>query len=178
MSRLFNPVKLFVRNVYLDYKEVFIDIKQKAQQRPWKASAYGASILFMINLFRTNENLKSYQDEVVSATNKLIAVADGSRNRKSNQYIRQVCRLNCEGVLREIDLGFSTIIYKSNASSELGLYRATCKYLEPTLEEFFKERIVDLSILGHWLILELKMTDYDINDDEWQQSTSVNRDHQ
>lgn len=168
MASVVNKLKLFVKNIYLDYYEVFKEVQQGARKRPLRASLYGASTLFVLNLFRTNEGLRSYRSEVVSACNRIGSVTENSRNPQSYKFVKTIGELNCHGLLRQVDLGFSTIIYKSNANPENALFRYNCSYLNPSIKEFFQDRIVDLGLLGHWLMLEVNMRDYDINEQEYQ----------
>ena len=167
MARVINSVKLYFKNVYADYSEVFKELHRDAKRRPLKASFYGASIVFVLNLFRTNEGLKSYASEVVSACNRLGAVSEGMRNPISNGYVQIIGELNGHRQLRQVDLGFSTLIYKTDSNPDVRLYRYTCKHLNPSLKEFFTEKLVDLGILGHWIKLETMMRNYDINEDEY-----------
>lgn len=166
MSAL-NKIKLYFNNIYLDYKTVFVELQQSARDRPLKASLYGSTILFVINLLRTNEDLRSYEEEIVNAATKLVSVADESRNIVSQEFVDQLTQSRCNGTLRQLDLSLFTLVYSSDFNRDLAIYKAVCPYMKPTLTEFFKERIVDFGILGHWLLLERKMIDYDVNEDEW-----------
>lgn len=158
---------LYFKNLYLDYYEVFKEIKRSAQNRPLKATFYGASALFVLNSFRTNEGLRSYHSEVTGACNRIAAVTENSRNPESLKFVNNVGELKCHGLLRQIDLGFSTIVYRTDTNPETALYRYNCSYLRPSIKEFAQERLVDLSLFGHWLLLEFKMQDYDINENEY-----------
>lgn len=161
-----------LKNIYLDYYEVFKDVEKSARARPLRASLYGASIIFVLNMFRTNESLRSYSSEIVSACNRVGAVVEKSRNPISDEFVQSMGELHCQGLLRQIDLGFSTLIYKSDCRSDLALFRYNCPYLKPSIREFIQERIVDFGLLGHWLVLEQKMRDYDINDAEYESLTA------
>ena len=169
MARVFKSVRTYFRNLYVDYYEVFKEVQLNAKKRPLKASLYGASIIFTLNLFRTNEGLRSYASEVISACNRVGAVTKNLRNPISNSYVQTIGELNGYRQLRQIDLGFSTLIYKTDSNPEVGLFRYNCKNLKPSLREFFTERLVDYGVLGHWLILETKMRNYDVNEDEYKE---------
>lgn len=172
MSAILNRLNLFFRNIYLDYSEVFKEVRRSAQAKPLKASLYGASTLFVLNMFRTNEGLRSYSNEVVSACNRVASVNQSSRNPESFEFVQNIGQWNCNGLLRQIDLGFSTIIYRADCNPEVALFKYNCTHLKPSLKEFFQERLVDLGLLGHWLLLEVKMKNYDINEKEYSNSTS------
>lgn len=168
MASVLNRVNLYFKNIYLDYYEVFKEVQKGARKRPLKASFYGASALFVLNLFRTNEGLRSYHSEVISACNRIGAVTEGSRNPTSFKFVQDIGELNGHGLLRQVDLGFSTLIYKADSRPDVALFRYNCSYLNPSIKEFVQERLVDLGFLGHWLMLEVKMKDYDINESEFQ----------
>lgn len=167
MVSILNRLNLYFKNLYLDYYEVFREAQRGARDRPLKATFYGASTLLILNLFRTNEGLRSYHSEVICACNRIAAVTENSRNPDSLKFVNNVGELKCHGLLRQIDLGFSTIIYRSDSNPETALYRYNCSYLRPSIKEFAQERLVDLGLFGHWLLLELKMKDYDINENEY-----------
>lgn len=167
MASVINRINLYFKNLYLDYSEVFREIHKGARRRPLKASLYGASTLIVLNLFRTNEGLRSYSNEVVSACDRLGAVTDSCRNPISRKFVQDIGELHCHGLLRQVDLGFSTLIYKVDTNPDVALYKYNCKYMRPSIKEFITERLVDFGIQGHWLMLELKMHDYDINETEY-----------
>lgn len=170
MSSLVDKSLLYLKNIWLDYYDVFKDVHKNARKRPIRATSIGLATVFVMNLFRSNEDLRSYSAEVISACNKLSAVVQNSRNPTSNRFIQDVGELNCHGLLRQIDLGFSTLIYKVDGGPELALYRYNCPHLRPSLKEFFKDRVLDFGVLGHWIMLETKMKDYDINMEEYEES--------
>lgn len=169
MASRLDKMRLYFKNIYLDYFEVFKEVKQGAKKRPLKASMYGTSTLFALNMFRVNEGLNSYKSEVISACNRVGSVTERCRNPRSDQYVQQIGELNSHELLRHVDLGFSTLIYRTDTNPETALYRYNCSHLRPSLKEFITDRVVDLGFLGHWLNLELNMRDYDINEQEYAQ---------
>lgn len=170
MNSIVDKATKYINNIWLDYYDVFKDVHKNARKRPLRATSIGLSTLFVLNLFRSNEDLRSYRAEVISACNKISAVIKNSRNPNSESFVENLGELNCHGMLRQIDLGISTVIYKADVDPELALYRHNCPYLRPSIKEFFQDRILDVGILGHWLLLETKMKDYDINADEYNAS--------
>lgn len=167
MASIRSKLSLYFKNLYLDYYEVFREVRKGARDRPLKATFYGVSTLFVLNSFRTNEGLRSYHSEVTCACNRIANLTENSRNPESLKFVSNVGELKCHGLLRQIDLGFSTIIYRSDSNPETALYRYNCSHLRPSFKEFVQERLVDLGFFGHWLLLELKMKDYDINENEY-----------
>lgn len=161
-----------LKNIYLDYYEVFNDLKRAAKARPLRATSYGTSILFILNMFRSNEGLRSYNSEIVAACNRVGAVVEKSRNPISNDFVQSIGELHCQGLLRQMDLGFSTLIYKSDCRDDLALFRYNCSYLRPSIREFIEERIVDFGVMGRWLVLERRMRDYDVNETEYDDNSS------
>lgn len=168
MTSFINRSKLYFKNIWLDYYEVFKDTHKNARARPLRASAYGLATVFVLNLFRSNEDIRSFNAEVISACDRLGAVVESSRNPISNNFVQDIAELNCHGLLRQIDLGFSTLIYTVDSSPDLAIYKSHCSYLKPTLKEHILEHLVDLGFLGHWVRLEMNMKDYDINNEEYE----------
>lgn len=170
MSAIKKSITTYVKNLYLDYYEVLKDVHKSVKKRPLKASLVVAGSAFGFNLFTANEGLRSYNAEIIDACNKVGALVENSRNPESYEFVQKVGELSCEGKLRGLDLGFSTLIYQSNCDTDSALYKYNCKYTRPSLKEFATERIIDWGVLGHWFLLSYKMKDYDINEANLQRS--------
>lgn len=164
-SAVINKLNLFFKNIYIDYYEVFKEVQKGARARPLKASVYGGLIGFTISLFALNEDIKSFTSDIVSASNRLALVEASSKNPKSLAHITHLRDLEGHGLLRQVDLGFATLIYKASCHQDSRLYKCNCDYLRPTIKEFATKKFVDLGIMGHWLQLENSMYNYDINEE-------------
>lgn len=167
LTRYTGKLKKYFQNIYLDYRDVFNDVRFGAQERPLKASINTALIIFLLNMFRTNADLQSYLDEITDASSKIIAVADGPHNKTSLEFIQRLDELKCKDTLRHLNLGFSTLIYKTEYNSDLAIFRATCPYTKPTFLEFVRNDLVDFGILGRWVALEKNMFNFDVDSSEW-----------
>lgn len=174
MSAIKKSISLYIKNLYLDYYEVFKDVHKSAKRQPLKAGFIALGTAFGFNLFISNEGLRSYNAEIIEACNKVGALVDNSRNPKSYEFVQKLGELKCERRLKGVDLGFSTLIYWSDSDSSTALYKHNCKYTRPSIKEFVTERIIDWGVLGHWFLLEYKMRDYDINEADLQRSIIEN----
>ncbi len=63
-------------------------------------------------------------------------------------------------------------MWRDRFSDQVGAFTATCEYTKPRFLETLglwrsDSRLVDIGFLGRWWILEKKMHDCDINEDEW-----------
>lgn len=153
-------------NIYLDYRRVFLeDIVSSVRENPKRSTLYGGCFSCIIYGIYANEDLKSYTADIITACNRLGAVVEHSRNPNSDKFVQCVGELNCHKLLRQINLGFMTLIWQADHNPEVALFR--CTYFRPSILEIVQNRMVDLGILGHWLALESKMKDYDINEDEY-----------
>jgi len=157
----------YMKIVINDYKQVGIDVIQDARDKPFKACVIGSIGCFFIYLLKTNPNENDFIHQLTSSHNNLSEISETIRNDSSYDHVMHLSQLVNEGVLRRFSIGFMSFLYFADYNTNCALYEAQCKYVRPKLISYPTERMVDVGIAGKWMILDRKMIDYDINEDEW-----------
>lgn len=75
-------------------------------------------------------------------------------------------KLRNEGRLRHLSVGVFTLVYRSDFDPDAMLYEAQCSSLSVPWREL-PQRVLDVGFLGRWWILDSKMKDYDVNEEEF-----------
>ncbi|XP_002732957.1 mitochondrial import inner membrane translocase subunit Tim29-like [Saccoglossus kowalevskii] len=157
----------YTKMLLSDYKAVAVDTVTDCKERPFKATFYISSAIFLGYAFYKNPDEESFNSQVVDATNDLLLVSNMTRNPEADQHMQNIIKWGNEGILRRWNLVFFSIMWRDNYTKECALYDARCKYLQPRWKGF-EERIVDIGFLGWWYYLNEKMVDYDVNPNEFQ----------
>lgn len=153
----------YMKHVASDYKAVFLEAKQNARNRPVKATIIGGILCGLGYLMRHNPNEEDFLGQLVEHNNKLTRVPPPLRNPVAFEHIYELAKMNDERILRHQSLGFFSVIYRHNNSSDTDLFSAQCKYLRPSWKSYLTERIVDIGILNEYQLMKYKMTDYDVS---------------
>lgn len=157
----------YLKNVFNDYKMVYLDTIQDIRDRPVRAGVIGYILLSSAYLMKHNPNENDYVDQLIDSSNKLSRVPETTRKNVSYEYLRQIYDYNNQKVLRYQSFGLFTVVYRVNYGPELDLYQAQCNYLKPSWRTLFTERIIDVGILNRFHWMEHMLQDYDINDEEF-----------
>ncbi|KAL0993227.1 hypothetical protein UPYG_G00104910 [Umbra pygmaea] len=149
-----------------DYKEACREIVVGAWERPVKASIYlslmgGAGVCFY-----TNPNDSSFETTVIDRANELGLLTPWIRNGTSDGHVQKLAKLRNEGRLRHLSLGVMSLTYFTDYDPDSSLYEAQCSNLSVPWRELHT-RILDVGFVGRWWILDQKMKDYDVNDEEF-----------
>ncbi|XP_008554980.1 mitochondrial import inner membrane translocase subunit Tim29 [Microplitis demolitor] len=153
------------KNLYQDYKDVAIDLKKDCKERPIRALFYFSLIGSGYYFYRVNPDEISFREALMENTSRLMFVAERMRNPVSAEHVLHMKQCLNEQIVRRLSLGVVSFIWLDNYSDLCKQYKVTCTYLKPSLVNFH-HRIVDVGFLGKWWILENKMQDYDINNNE------------
>ncbi|XP_011307060.1 uncharacterized protein C19orf52 [Fopius arisanus] len=158
--------KLYWKNLYLDYKDVAVDIVKECRTRPLKAGVYFSGIASCYYLSRTNPDLLTFREELLRNSMRLMYIGESTRNQISMSHVLHMEECLNSNIVRRLNLGIVSFIWLDNYSDQCDLYKVQCNYLKPQYTKF-NERIVDVGFLGKWWILDDKMRNYDINDSEF-----------
>lgn len=150
-----------------DYKSSTVNIFTDIRDRPIKASVYITSLCVAGYLCSTNPDENSFDRALVNASNDLLQVSDLVRNQISDMHLQSLLEMRNKGVLRRMNLGVCSIIWRDNYGANLGLFDSSCKHLKVPWKEFPK-RIIDVGIHERWLYIERAMIDYDVNENEFE----------
>ncbi|XP_051171405.1 mitochondrial import inner membrane translocase subunit Tim29 [Leptopilina boulardi] len=150
------------KSLYLDYRDVAIDVGKEFRNKPLKCSSYVAALGSLYFLSQHNPDMSSYRDQLLNNESKLTQVAQHLRNSESENYVTWVEQCYNEGIIRELNLGIISFIWLDNYDENSAVYKAKCSYLKPQYLTFYK-RIIDIGFMDKWWLLEDKMHDYDVN---------------
>ncbi|XP_066586204.1 mitochondrial import inner membrane translocase subunit Tim29 [Prorops nasuta] len=154
------------KNLYIDYKEVAIDVAKESREKPLKAATYITLLGSSYYICKHNPDEDSFREQLLQSSMKVMQVGEAIRNPETSKHVKFLESCYNEGVIRHISLGLFSFIWIDNYDKDLTLYKAVCKYLKPEYLTFHK-RIVDIGFLDKWWLLEKKMIDYDINETEF-----------
>ncbi|XP_068193379.1 mitochondrial import inner membrane translocase subunit Tim29 [Antennarius striatus] len=157
---------VWCRSLLSDYKEACRDIVVGAREKPIKASVYMSILGGAWACFHTKPDQASFEAALLDCSNQLCLLSPWIRNATSDGHVQSLLKLRNEGRLRHISLGFLSLIYRTDYDSAVMLYEAQCSNLSVPWKEL-PLRMLDVGFVGRWWILDSKMKDYDVNEDEF-----------
>ena len=151
-----------LRNIMLDYVEVSRDIFKDMKKSPVKSVIYlglgGAGIL----LCARSPTLTDYHSEIVEYSNEIGLCAQATRNPVCKAHVDRMSTLLVDGYLLCISFGLFSLILLRPSSSHCCNYHQVCPHVQPRLWTL-PDRVVDVGVMGHWLVLRKTMKDFDVN---------------
>ena len=162
----------YFKRILTDYGDVAKETLQDMKARPIKSSVILSLLGATGTLVKTNPDEVSYREHLRKYANEMLLISDAIRNKTANEHLLFVTQSYNEGRIRRMNLGVCSIMWFDNYDKDLSLFKAQCKHLRSGWLEM-ADRTVDVGVFGHWLILENKMIDYDINTDEWPEETKT-----
>lgn len=157
---------VWCRSLASDYKEACREVVVGAWERPVKASAYAALLGGAWACFQTKPDQSSFEAALLDRSCQLGLLSPWIRNATSDGHVQSLMKLRNEGRLRHVSLGLLTLVYRSDYDPGVTLYEAQCSNLSAPWREL-PQRVLDVGFVGRWWILDSKMKDYDVNDDEF-----------
>ncbi|XP_063069739.1 mitochondrial import inner membrane translocase subunit Tim29 isoform X2 [Engraulis encrasicolus] len=159
-------VGVWIKGMYGDYKEACREIVVGARDRPIKAGVYLGLLGGAYACFITNPGEGSFDAEVMDVSNQLALLSPWIRNGVSDGHVQKMAKLRSQGRLRYLSLGLVSLEYQAEYDPDANLYEAVCSPLSVPWRELH-ERVVDVGFAGRWWVLDNKMKDYDVNEEEF-----------
>ncbi|XP_029364774.1 mitochondrial import inner membrane translocase subunit Tim29 [Echeneis naucrates] len=157
---------VWCRSLLSDYKEACKEIAVGAWERPVKATAYMSLLGGASACFYMRPDQVSFEGALLERSNQLALLSPWIRNATSDGHVQSLVKLRNEGRLRHASLGLLSLVYCTTHDADTMLYEAQCSNLsEPWWE--FPHRVLDVGFAGRWWILDSKMEDYDINEEQF-----------
>ncbi|XP_076236028.1 mitochondrial import inner membrane translocase subunit Tim29 [Calliopsis andreniformis] len=153
-------------NVYIDYRDVAVDVVKDCKTRPILATTYTSILAFFIYLNKHNPDESSFREHLLQNTMKVMQVGEPTRNPISEHHVKWLEQCYNEGIVRRMNLGILSLIWLDNYDKACSLYKAVCPHLKPRYITFY-ERVVDVGFLDEWWLLKNKMKEYDVNEAEF-----------
>ena len=154
------------RNILLDYYEVFTDIIKSAREHRLRSTVGLIGAGAAVYSSKQVPDEISFHTELLDSANELSLVTETEQNRTSKAHIERTLDLYSHKRLKYVSLGLVAVIMELPAYPDLKNYQQTCTHLQPRWWTFY-QRIVDFGMYGRWVVLQHKMIDYDINDNDW-----------
>lgn len=157
---------MWCRSLVSDYREACKEIFVGAWERPVKASVYMAVLGGAWACFYTKPDCLSFETALLEHSNQLGLLSPWIRSATSDSHVQGLVKLQNEGRLRHTSLGLLSLIYRADYDPGTTLYEARCSNLSVPWREL-SQRVVDVGFAGRWWILNSKMQDYDVNEEEF-----------
>ncbi|KPP62558.1 hypothetical protein Z043_119249 [Scleropages formosus] len=150
-----------------DYREACREVVVGAWERPLKASAYIGLLAGAWVSYRTNPDDGSFESGLLEMANKLGLLSPWIRSGPSDSHVQGLLQLRNQGRLRYASLGVASVMYRADYDPATGLYEARCSFLSAPWAEL-PGRVLDVGFAGRWWLLDARMRDYDVNEEEFQ----------
>ncbi|XP_022657893.1 mitochondrial import inner membrane translocase subunit Tim29-like isoform X1 [Varroa jacobsoni] len=165
-GRIEKAVKYF-EVVATDYKVAVKDGIVDAKAQPKKAAVYMGAALLTTSLIATNPTKLDFIAQTTAWSNEMAIISKSIRNHHSEEHLKSINGLLNQDRLERYNLIFCSLLVRSDYSPECQLYQAQCSFNEPTYFEIISERLVDIGFFGRWWGINWKMSDYDVNENEF-----------
>ncbi|XP_037332942.2 mitochondrial import inner membrane translocase subunit Tim29 isoform X1 [Pungitius pungitius] len=157
---------VWVRGLVSDYIAACREIVVGSWERPLKASAYASVLAGAWACSYTRPDRSSFEATLLEYSNRLGLLSPWIRSGTTDGHVQSLVKLRNEGRLRHASLGVLSLVYRSDHDLDTTLYEAQCSSLAAPWREL-PHRILDVGFVGRWWVLDSKMKDYDINEDEF-----------
>lgn len=137
-----------------------------AWERPVKASVYVTLLGGAWACFHTQPDQSSFEAALLERSNQLGLLSPWIRNATSDGHVQSLVKFRNDGRLRHASLGILSLVYHADYDPDATLYEAQCSNLSVPWREL-PQRILDVGFVGRWWILDSKMKDYDVNEEEF-----------
>ncbi|XP_070837550.1 mitochondrial import inner membrane translocase subunit Tim29 [Chaetodon trifascialis] len=157
---------VWCRSLFSDYKEACREMVVGAWERPVKASVYMTLLGGTWACFHTKPDQSSFEAVLLECSSQLGLLSPWIRNATSDGHVQSLVKLRNEGRLRHVGLGLLSLVYCADYDPDATLYEAQCSNLSVPWREL-PQRVLDVGFVGRWWILDSKMKDYDVNEEEF-----------
>ncbi|XP_023813686.1 mitochondrial import inner membrane translocase subunit Tim29 [Oryzias latipes] len=157
---------VWCRSLLSDYREACRDMVVGARERPLKASLYAVALGGGWFCFHSQPGQSEFQAALVERSNQLGLLSPWTRSAASDAHVQNLVKLQSQGRLRLLSLGLLSVVYGVDHDPDTTLYEAQCSSLSAPWREI-PHRVLDVGFCWRWWVLESKMKDYDVNEEEF-----------
>ncbi|XP_048847696.1 mitochondrial import inner membrane translocase subunit Tim29 [Brienomyrus brachyistius] len=159
-------VGVWCSSLLSDYREACREVIVGAYQQPFKASIYLGLLGGAWACYHTNPDDASFETSLLETANKLGLLSPWIRNGSSDGHMQDLLRLRNQGRLRYLSLGVASLAYRVDYDPAASLYEAHSSALFVPWAEL-PGRVLDVGFAGRWWVLDTRMKDYDVNEEEF-----------
>ncbi|GFN80167.1 mitochondrial import inner membrane translocase subunit tim29 [Plakobranchus ocellatus] len=163
LLKRFGEYLLMVAN---DYKVVAQETFQDVTSGSIKAASYLSGLVALGVLHRANPTKRDLETVLMESAHDLSLVGESIRSEKADEFVDKLCSAQRDGRLHYTSLGILSLVWISEQRDGLDLYTAKCKHTNLPWYQWH-EKVVDVGILGKFMVLDKNMKDYDVNQNEW-----------
>ncbi|XP_033969678.1 mitochondrial import inner membrane translocase subunit Tim29 [Trematomus bernacchii] len=161
-----SKVGVWCRGLFTDYKEACREVVVGSWERPIKASIYASLLGGTWACFYTRPDQLAFEATLLDCSGQLGLLSPWIRNGTSDGHVQSLGKLRNEGRLRVLSLGILALAYQADYDPDATLYEAQCSNLSVPWRELH-ERVLDVGFVGRWWVLQSKMKDYDVNEEQF-----------
>ncbi|XP_028842636.1 mitochondrial import inner membrane translocase subunit Tim29 [Denticeps clupeoides] len=160
-------VGVWCSSLLSDYREACREVVVAAARgRPLAATVYLGALGGVWACYCTNPDDTSFQSSLLEKTNQLALLSPWIRSGTSDLHVQNLVKLRNEGRLRYASLGLASLTYSAEYDPDSSLYEARCSALGVPWSEL-PRRVLDVGFAGRWWVLDHKMKDYDVNEEQF-----------
>lgn len=153
-------------NVGNDYRLVAIETAIEAKQRRWRTVAVIGGVSLLVYAHHTNPTMDDYLNDLRRHRLQACQIGLPILNEESATMLIDRTAMVNQRRCKHIDLVFASLIVRLNYGQGTDIYASQCRPIRPSVFEWYKT-IDDVGLFGMWLLLNRRMIDADINDNEW-----------
>lgn len=157
---------IWFKSLLHDYAEACRDIAAGAKERPGKAAVYLSLLAGAAVCNYKTPSESSFEETLLETSNVLLLLSPWIRNGQSDSHVQLMMKLRNQGRLKHQSLVFFSLMYEAPYDTDCSIYKAQCPYLKPHWSDF-PSRVLDVGFLGHWWVLNFRMRNFDINEEEF-----------
>ncbi len=154
-----------VKAILTDYAQVFKDLFISARKHPFKTTVYISLGSLLVAAVKKRPDYTLYLNDVLVYGNELSMCSEAVRNPSAVNYIDDIITHHYDRGLTYINLGVVALIMRKSRSAHCSNFHETCSSLQPRLWTC-GERVMDVGVWGHWLLLDTNLKDFDVNTEQ------------
>lgn len=158
--------KQYWESLAKDYYEATLGIGSYIKKNPVRSLLATAVASCAFYCSKTNPDEHSYRSEVLECANSMLYISPAIRNPSAIRHLEYLEKCYNANVVKRLNLLFFSVIWIDEFNDNMQLFKATCKYLKPSILSVH-ERAVDIGFLNVWWNLRSIMVNYDVNPEEW-----------
>ncbi|KAF3845825.1 hypothetical protein F7725_002903 [Dissostichus mawsoni] len=160
-----SKVGVWCRGLFTDYKEAcreVVGIVGATNQSLHICLSAG----WDLGLFLHPTRPAGLRSHLLDCSGQLGLLSPWIRNGTSDGHVQSLVKLRNEGRLHVLSLGILALAYQADYDPDASLYEAQCSNLSVPWRELH-ERVLDVGFMGRWWVLQSKMKDYDVNEEQF-----------